>query len=252
MSRKRLEIKEGERYGRLTVIKEVEPHIFKNGKQRRKFLCQCDCGSDPIKVFLNGLTSGRTTSCGCRQREEAAKVGKSATKENLFFINDETKVVTGYDSNGKEFYFDKEFLNKVKKYCWHVDKNGYVSTKKKSSKKILKMHRLITNCPENMVVDHINHNKADNRMSNLRICEWADNTRNRKAPKNSKTGITGVTWHKHSSKWQARITINGKRINLGVFDNIEDARQARLKAELEYFGEFSINYEEIKSLKNLK
>lgn len=249
MSRKRLEIKEGERYGRLTVIREVEPHIFPNGKQRRRFLCQCDCGSDPIKVFLNSLTSGRTKSCGCYQKEKASKVGASQQKENLFTIDDVTNVVTGYDCNGKEFYFDKEFLDDVKKYCWNISNQGYVVAKNKGSNKIIRMHRFITNCPDNMVVDHINHNKADNRMSNLRICVWADNTRNHKVPKNSTTGISGVSWHKKASKWQARITINGKRINLGVFDNIEDARQARLKAELEYFGEFSINYEEIKSLK---
>ena len=249
MSRKRLEIKEGERYGRLTVIREVEPHIFPNGKQRRKFLCQCDCGSEPIEVLLNSLTSGNTNSCGCYQREKASKSASSRQKENLFSVDSVTNTVIGYDSNGKEFYFDKEFIDDVKKYCWIIGKHGYVEAREKGSNKIVKMHRLITKCPDNMVVDHINHNKADNRISNLRICEWADNTRNHKVPKNSTTGISGVSWHKKTSKWQARITINGKRISLGVFDNIEDARQARLKAELEYFGEFSINYEEIKNLK---
>ena len=244
---KRLEVKEGDKYGRLTIIKELEPNRSKSGKPKRKFLCQCDCGSDPVEVELGSLRSGNTLSCGCIKRERTVAANKRRIKDNSFFVNDETNTVTGYDYKGKEFYFDKEFFNEIKEYCWNIDSRGYAVTFEPDTHKEIKMHRLVTKCPKGMVVDHINHNAADNRLSNLRICTQLDNSKNHKVSKNNKTGITGVTWHKASSKWEARITIGGKRINLGTFNNLEDAKQARLEAELKYFGEFSINYNEIKT-----
>lgn len=56
------------KYNRLTLIKEVEPYIWKNLKQS-KFLCQCDCG-EFIIVNLNHLKSGNTKSCGCLNKEK--------------------------------------------------------------------------------------------------------------------------------------------------------------------------------------
>jgi hypothetical protein len=56
---------------------------------------------------------------------------------------------------------------------------------------------------------------------------------------NNKSGVTGVIWHRRSSKWRAFIRINGKQIELGLFDRFEDAVVARKEAEEKYFGEFS-------------
>jgi hypothetical protein len=56
---------------------------------------------------------------------------------------------------------------------------------------------------------------------------------------NNTSGISGVNWDKNLQKWRARITVNYKRINLGVYANFEDAKIARLKAEEKYFGEYS-------------
>jgi hypothetical protein len=67
MSRK-LEIKSGDKYGRLTIIKEVEPYIAPNGDKRRKFECLCNCGNT-TNVKLNDLTHNRITSCGCLNKE---------------------------------------------------------------------------------------------------------------------------------------------------------------------------------------
>lgn len=58
----------GDRYGRLTVLKEVD----RSGYIRR-WLCQCDCGSDPIIVRMSNLRTGHTTSCGCVQAEKASE-----------------------------------------------------------------------------------------------------------------------------------------------------------------------------------
>ena len=56
--------------------------------------------------------------------------------------------------------------------------------------------------------------------------------------KNNTSGYTGVTWHKLSQKWQSEIRVDGKKIYLGLFINLEDAIEARKQAEIKYFGEF--------------
>jgi hypothetical protein len=72
---KRLDIKEGTRYGRLVVIKEVEPRKVSRGHDRQ-FLCKCDCGN-MVVTLLRSLRFGRTSSCGCKQRESATSIGGS-------------------------------------------------------------------------------------------------------------------------------------------------------------------------------
>jgi hypothetical protein len=77
--------------------------------------------------------------------------------------------------------------------------------------------------PEGMELDHINHDKLDNRIENLRLVSHAENNRNASIHKNSTSGVPGVSWHKHIKKWYARIHINKKRIHLGYFNNKADA-----------------------------
>lgn len=74
----KIEIKAGERFGRLTAIKEVE-----HGRRDRKFLCQCDCGNQKIVAF-HGLRYGHTKSCGCYRKESLSNAytthGESKTR----------------------------------------------------------------------------------------------------------------------------------------------------------------------------
>ncbi len=96
-------------------------------------------------------------------------------------------------------------------------------------------HRYILgDIPKGMVVDHINGNSLDNRRENLRIVKQQQNRRNLGgASTNSKSGVRGVHWHKQRCKWAASIRHNGKNISLGLYDDIEKAREARIKKELE-------------------
>lgn len=68
---KRLEIQKGTRYGRLVVVKEVEPRKVKRGYERR-FLCMCDCGK-MVETLLRSLRIGATQSCGCKHQEMSAE-----------------------------------------------------------------------------------------------------------------------------------------------------------------------------------
>ena len=71
---RKIEIKKGERFSRLVVIKETKRWIDSCGKQRRKFLCKCDCGTEK-EIKLTHLLNAKTASCGCLQREAIKKIG---------------------------------------------------------------------------------------------------------------------------------------------------------------------------------
>lgn len=81
-------------------------------------------------------------------------------------------------------------------------------------------------------VDHINGNRCDNRIENLRDVSRKINTQNRRcAGINSTTGVLGVSRHRDTDKWISGIYINGKRIHLGVFETIEEAEKAYVQAK---------------------
>ena len=67
VERYRLIIEPGERYGKLTVISEVNPKILKSGVEKRVMKCKCDCGKKK-DISLNSLRQGNTVSCGCQQK----------------------------------------------------------------------------------------------------------------------------------------------------------------------------------------
>ena len=105
-------------------------------------------------------------------------------------------------------------------------------------RKNILLHRFIVDCPSGMHVDHANGNTLDNRRSNLRICDHAENMRNRSKQINSSSGLKGVYWDKHCKKWHPCISVNGKNINLGLFDDPQEAYEAYVAASNKYHGEF--------------
>lgn len=81
-------------------------------------------------------------------------------------------------------------------------------------------------------LDHINGDRADNRICNLRIAN--------KAPQRGNTsGVKGVSYHHHAKRWYAAITVNRERIRLGSFKTKEEAGQAYATAAAKYHGEFA-------------
>ncbi len=83
-------------------------------------------------------------------------------------------------------------------------------------------------------LDHINHNRLDNRLCNLRPATVKENGRNRSINKNNTSGCTGVYWFAARKKWKVSIKVNGKNKSLGHFKILKDAIAARKAAETEY------------------
>lgn len=132
-----------------------------------------------------------------------------------------------------EVLIDTEDVPKIENYRWCVkyyprDKVFYIvaNTTIKNKRKMLKMHRLITNCPDQMVVDHTNHNTLDNRKQNLRVCTDKQNKENiiRAKSHNKSSGLRGIYWDKQRKKWKVKLVNNGKQIYGGFYSDIEIAK----------------------------
>lgn len=107
-------------------------------------------------------------------------------------------------------------------------------------RKQVMMHRFIMDAPNDMVVDHINGDRLDNRRENLRICTRSENQRNRRrAPVTNSTGYLGVSFASDRGMYVAQIHHLGQRYWLGQFSSAKEAAMARDKAALEMHGEFA-------------
>lgn len=88
-------------------------------------------------------------------------------------------------------------------------------------------------------IDHINGDKSDNRIQNLRMATPTENGYNKSAiPGKSGGGIKGVTLIKDSKRWQAQIVAAGKYMYLGTFDSVLEAHEAYKAAALKLHGDF--------------
>lgn len=138
---------------------------------------------------------------------------------------------------------DDEDFETINALRWNLNHKGYAYKRKNKAGDLILMHRLITNCPSGMVVDHINHDTLDNRRANLRNCTCGDNVKNQRGRKGSSSKYKGVVYvhgnSTHRKKWQATINCDGKKETIGWFHTEDAAALARNKRELELFKEFS-------------
>jgi len=86
--------------------------------------------------------------------------------------------------------------------------------------------------PDN--IDHINHDRSDNRIINLRDVARSENNRNMSVSKKNKSGFTGVCWSSRYKKWESTVMIDGRKIHLGYFTDKDKAINERMIANEKY------------------
>lgn len=142
-----------------------------------------------------------------------------------------------------ECLIDIQNLNELIKRRWfaaynNTSKSFYAYSKISVNKKrvTLQMHRIITNCPKGLVVDHINHNTLDNRLKNLRICTDAQNKQNQISTiATSKTSkFRGVSYDSKMGKYRAYCSHNGNKIHIGIFETEAEANEVVKAARKKY------------------
>lgn len=220
---------EGKKIEKLTILEVIK-------EDRYYALCHCDCGNiDTLKIRLDSIISGHTTSCGCAHK-----------KYNSYNLTGNFGI--GYTTKGEEFYFDLEDYNKIKDYCWCKHPKGYITTTDKNNKpKHISFHSLIMGESDNTLYNMIDHisieDKHDNRKENLRWVNESKNQMNRKPFKNKKHKIKGIYYIKRLNKFEVRIRFENKAINIGVFKYLKDAIYNRVKYEIDLFGEYRYAWE---------
>lgn len=199
----------GQTFGRLTALEYKE-----NGK----WLCQCQCGNT-TEVFTENLTSGHTKSCGCLKDKASSYIGETY---GSLTIKEVKYIKTSDDGKG---------YTKCRCLC------GCGRTKTIRLDSLLAGD--VTTCG-NCKIDEF----KKKRTKSLKEKEFIQGTQvgkikfDKKPIKANKSGVTGVNWDKSRGKWMAGIRFQGKRYNLGRFDDISDAISARKEAEKAIFGSF--------------
>ena len=126
--------------------------------------------------------------------------------------------LSGKRGAGKKTLVDDSTFKEYNHLSWFLSDTGYAMrrpTLDDGSKVTVRLHRLVADAHEGMVVDHLNGDKLDNRKSNLRVCTQKENANNRK-------GTRGYAWDKSRGKWIVRhgYTFHGR------YDTEEEAKRA--------------------------
>lgn len=142
------------------------------------------------------------------------------------------------------FIVDNADAPNVERFKWGVMKTAgrfYIRRYERvgDKYKVVLLHRELLCAKVGAVVDHINGDTLDNRRTNLRLCTYAENSRNAKLSKANKSGYKGVSWNNCLGYWQAKICVNWHQIHLGWFKRPEDAYLAYCKAANKYHKDFA-------------
>jgi len=207
----------GNKYAKLTIVKEGPKVEYPDGSKVRQVWCKCDCGNPELTlVRTNNLTSGNTTSCGCVGEERRKTHGMSNTRAYQIWegmkrrCRPDLAEVFPYHAGKGITYCSK----------WETFEGFYED---------------MGEAPDNMSLDRIDVN-GNYEKSNCRWASWSVQGYNKGLDPNNTSGKSGVSWYSSCEMWSAEIHVEGKHIRLGLFSKFEDAVKAREEAELKYYG----------------
>lgn len=203
----------GQKFNMLTVVSE---HGRAKGN-KVLWLCLCDCGKNHVVESCN-LRNGHTKSCGCLRIEAATKHGLYGTPEYRSWaaMHSRCKI-----TNKKDF---SSYAGRGIVVCdrWYNVENFVADMGKKRS--------------PDLTIERRDNDKGydpDN-------CYWAtrkQQNRNTRIREANTTGINGVTFLKRTGKYIARIRADVGHHNLGSFETIPQAAEARRQGEIKYWGQ---------------
>ena len=211
----------GRKFGRWTVIAKDE---MKSSKQY--WLCECECGNKKPVVKYN-LTSGRSKSCGCLRKETVGKNSTTHGHTSKGIIS--TEYNSWYsmrqrceDPNNKEY---QHYGGRGIKVCERWDKFENF------------LEDMGSKPYPNYSIERVDNN-GDYEPFN---CIWGtpeQQARNKRVRFDSQSGVRGVGISR--DKYRAYISVDSKRINIGTYETIEEAAEARKQAEVKYWGKSSL------------
>lgn len=136
--------------------------------------------------------------------------------------------------NDIKIYVDELLWHKFASMKWAINPDGYTI-----NWKLGLIHRIVTNAKKDELVDHINKDKNDNRLENLRIVKAGENNHNKLKQTNKSSKYIGVSLNKRYNKWQSEIKHQNKRYHLGSFSDERQAAEAYNKKAIELYGDFA-------------
>lgn len=198
----------GNRYGKLTVIEQVES----SSRGQRRYRCICDCGGTII-AFAGNLKSGHTTSCGCNKSPDLT--GQVFGKLTVIGRSDKR------NSRGAR----TTPMWECRCECGNIT---YKATD------------TLTNLDLSMCSECAEKYAAEKARAGAGFVGGTQITKivNMKPTATSSTGVRGVFYDKRSGRYRARLKFKGKLLNFGSYKTLEEAAEARRAAEQEYFGAF--------------
>jgi len=155
-------------------------------------------------------------------------------------MDEEFKTIKGYENlsvskSGNVIYNGVGIEPKIE--------DGFFVVRLREHEKPIKVHRLVAdafipNPKKKLIINHIDNNKLNNNVNNLRWATIQERSFHQVISKNNTSGSKGIYYKKSNDKWRAMIFYNGKLQQIGNYDKKEDAIEARKQKAKELFGEF--------------